>query len=98
MSADATESESSPDDEAPESGGEEVEVTDTADDDIEFNPDVTIDDPSDRHLHMIVNSYSAFMYGAPASIVPPQTIEFSLPRDFLPLSMEAVYFPPSHPL
>jgi poly [ADP-ribose] polymerase 6/8 len=75
----------------PESGGEEVEITDTADDDMEFNPESQADAPAHRALHAIVNSYSAFMYGAPAAIAGPGTIELSLPRGFLPLSMQAVY-------
>jgi poly [ADP-ribose] polymerase 6/8 len=78
-------------DDFPESGGEEIEITDTADDSIEFKLESQVDDPSFRQLTVVVNSYSAFMYAAPAEIVGPQTISLSLPRSFLPLSMQAVY-------
>jgi poly [ADP-ribose] polymerase 6/8 len=65
--------------------------SDGDDDDIEFVLDAPAPDPRLAVLQAVVITYSAFVYIAPATISPSETISLSLPRSLLPLSMQAVY-------
>jgi poly [ADP-ribose] polymerase 6/8 len=72
---------------------EEFLLSDQEDSDIEFSLEV----PDARALQVIVNTYSAFMCGAPAVLSGTGMITLSLPRTFLPLSLQAVYGFTKHP-
>jgi poly [ADP-ribose] polymerase 6/8 len=56
---------------------------------VEEDADITFD--SSRATEVIVETYSAFMYSNPAQLTGSETISFSLPRDILPLALQAVY-------
>ena len=67
---------------------EECIISESADSDLEIGASQLTS--SDRLLSA-VNIYSAFMYSSPAEILVNGSIEFSIPRSFLPLSIQAAY-------